>query len=84
VESVARDALADYARRHSGGGVDFDRLDRVRRDLGVPDIENAWPPEMDDAALSRRVLGLEDASGNPIAKAWETPTVSPAARVREE
>ena len=50
--------------RKQGGGLDWDRLNAIRRRLGIKDA----PPEeaeamiaaFHDPALSRRVLGLED------------------------
>ena len=50
--------------RKQGGGLDWDKLDDIRRELGIKDA----PPEeaeamiaaFHDPALSRRVLGLED------------------------
>ena len=50
--------------RTQGGGLDWDRLNAIRRRLGIKDA----PPEeaeamiaaFHDPALSRRVLGLED------------------------
>ena len=47
-----------------GGGLDWDKLDDIRRKLGIKDA----PPEeaeamiaaFHDPALSRRVLGLEE------------------------
>lgn len=46
------------ARKASG--MDFERAALVRRELGLdgPDVEA--PPEFDDPAFSRRVLGLQD------------------------
>jgi prevent-host-death family protein len=44
------------------GGVDWDKLAEARRKNGLEDVdpEALWPPEFDDPAFSRRVLGLED------------------------
>jgi antitoxin (DNA-binding transcriptional repressor) of toxin-antitoxin stability system len=50
-------------KRKEGGGLDWDRLNDIRRELGIKDA----PPEeaeamiaaFHDSALSRRVLGLE-------------------------
>ena len=50
-------------KRKQGGGLDWDRLNNIRRELGIKDA----PPEeaeamiaaFHDPALSRRVLGLE-------------------------
>jgi prevent-host-death family protein len=42
-------------------GFDFERAARVRKEMGLDklDIEDLWPPEFDDPAFSRKVLGLE-------------------------
>jgi prevent-host-death family protein len=42
------------------GGIDFDKLERVRRELGLDGLVIEIPPEFDDPAFSRRVLGLEE------------------------
>ncbi|HEV2866105.1 MAG TPA: hypothetical protein VGX37_06285 [Allosphingosinicella sp.] len=44
------------------GGVDFKKLKGIRRKLGLEkvDAEGLWPPEFNDPAFSRRVLGLEE------------------------
>lgn len=44
------------------GGVDFQKLEDIRRKLGLQDIgaEASWPAEFDDPAFSRKVLGLAD------------------------
>lgn len=44
------------------GGVDFKKLHAIRRELGLTDVnaDQLWPPEFDDPAFSRRVLGIED------------------------
>ena len=39
-------------------GTDFAKADAVRRSLGLDDLTVDVPPEFDDPALSRRVLGL--------------------------
>ena len=44
-------------RRH--GGVDFYNLARCRARLGLDEEGDGWPPELDDPALSRAVLGLD-------------------------
>ncbi len=41
------------------GGIDFDRLEKTRRRLGIEDGDG-WPEAFDDPAFSRRVLCLDD------------------------
>ncbi len=41
------------------GGIDFDRLEAVRRRLGIAGDGEGWPDEFNDPAFSRRVLGLD-------------------------
>jgi plasmid stability protein len=59
VEALARAVLTKAAHDARPTGIDFDRLARHKKALG---IENGpeWTAELDDPALSRRVLGLED------------------------
>ena len=51
--------------RKRRGGFDWDRLDANRRRLGIrdasPEEAAAWKADFEDAAFSRRVLGLDDA-----------------------
>ncbi len=42
------------------GGIDFDKLEAARRDLGLGGERERWPEEFNDPDFSRRVLGLED------------------------
>ena len=41
-------------------GMDFERAEVVARELGLDGITVTLPPDFDDPAFSRRVLGLED------------------------
>ena len=43
-------------------GFDFERAARARKEMGLDtlDIDELWPPEFDDPAFSRKVLGLDD------------------------
>ena len=41
-------------------GMDFEKAARVRRDLGLDGLTVGLPPDFDDPAFSRQVLGLED------------------------
>jgi prevent-host-death family protein len=45
-------------RTHSG--MDFERAAVVRRELGLDGVQVKLPPDFDDPAFSRRVLGLPD------------------------
>ena len=49
--------------RKQGGGLDWDRLNDIRRELGIKDASPeevaAWKADFEDAAFSRRVLGLD-------------------------
>ena len=42
------------------GGIDFDKLEAMRQRLGIEGDGERWPEELNDSALSRRVLGLDD------------------------
>lgn len=44
----------------NAGGMDFDKAARVRRELGIDGLRIVLPPDFDDPAFSRRVLGLEE------------------------
>lgn len=60
VEALARGALEDVVRaQQNKGGIDFDLLQRQRAALGLTEDGPEWGEELDDPALSRRVLGLE-------------------------
>ncbi len=54
--------LVRFRRR---GGIDFERLERRRAQLGLTEEGEGWPPEFDDPAFSRRVLGLDDETDGP-------------------
>lgn len=43
------------------GGIDFDKLEAMRRRRGLGGDRERWPDEFDDPKLSRNVLGLDDA-----------------------
>lgn len=60
VEAFAREQLAEIVKRSERRGIDFERLARDRKALGIEEDGPSWTEEMDDPALSRRVLGLED------------------------
>ena len=42
------------------GGIDFEKLEKKRRELGIMDGEEGWPEQFNDPAFSRQVLGLDD------------------------
>jgi prevent-host-death family protein len=41
-------------------GMDFEKADRIRRELGLDGLTVTLPPDFDDPAFSRRVLGLDE------------------------
>ena len=41
-------------------GMDFEKAADVRRELGLAGLKVELPPDFDDPAFSRRVLGLPD------------------------
>ena len=51
VESVAA---------HRTSGMDFEKASIVRRELGLDGLDIMLPPDLDDPAFSRQVLGLPD------------------------
>ncbi len=57
VEAFVRETLSEVARRKRGG-IDFEKLARDRAALGFHEDGPAWTPDLDDPALSRKVLGL--------------------------
>ena len=50
----------ELVRCHGRGGIDFDKLEAMRRRLGIEGDGERWPKELNDPVLSRRVLGLDD------------------------
>ncbi len=60
VESLAREALGDLAQGKRRGGIDFEEVRRVREAHGVFEDGPPWTDDLDDPALTRRVLGLEE------------------------
>jgi plasmid stability protein len=60
VEALARAALTDLARQARTGGIDFAKLGRDRAALGLTEDGPEWTEALDNPALSRRVLGLND------------------------
>ena len=45
---------------HTASGMDFDKAAVVRRGLGLDGLKVSLPPNFDDPAFSRQVLGLTD------------------------
>ncbi len=45
---------------HRASGMDFEKAAVVRRELGLEGLNIMLPPDFDDPAFSRRVLGLPD------------------------
>lgn len=45
---------------HRVSGMDFDKAVIVRRELGLDGLKVSSPPDFDDPAFSRCVLGLPD------------------------
>ena len=41
-------------------GMDFEKAASVRRELGIDGLKVDLPPDFDDPAFSRQVLGLQD------------------------
>ncbi len=56
--------LVRCKRRKRKGGFDFDKWEETRRRMGIkdapPEEAEAMRAALEDSALSRRVLGLED------------------------
>ena len=50
----------ELVRCRRRGGIDFDKLEEMRRDLGIEGDGERWPEELNDPAFSRHVLGLDD------------------------
>ena len=45
---------------HAASGMDFDKAAIIRRELGLDGLKVSLPPNFDDPAFSRQVLGLKD------------------------
>ena len=50
----------ELVRCRERGGIDFDKLETMRRRLGIEGDGERWPKKLNDPTLSRRVLGLDD------------------------
>ncbi len=44
----------------TASGMDFEKAATVRRELGLDGLKVGLPPDFDDPAFSRQVLGLEE------------------------
>ena len=57
---ITRDGhpAAELLRCDRRGGIDFDKLEAVRRRLGIQGDGEGWPGRFNDPAFSREVLGL--------------------------
>ncbi len=51
---------AELVACEARGGIDFEKLEQIRRRLGIVGDGERWPEEWNDPAFSRQVLGLED------------------------
>ena len=60
VETLAREVLTKAANDERPRGIDFERLARHKKTLGIAGGGPEWTAAMDDPGLSRRVLGLEE------------------------
>jgi len=45
---------------HRAAGMDFDKAAGIRQELGLDGLKVTLPPDFDDPAFSRRVLGLDE------------------------
>jgi plasmid stability protein len=57
VEAFVRDKLSEIATRKKGG-IDFDKLARARAALGLYEDGPVWTPDLDEPAVSWKVLGM--------------------------
>ncbi len=60
VEGLVRKLLAEVVHARRPTGIDFDAIAEERAKLGVAEDGPEWTEALDDPALSRRLLGLED------------------------
>ena len=50
----------ELVRCRQRGGIDFEKLEAMRKRLGIEGDGDGWEDEFNDPAFSRRVLGLDD------------------------
>ena len=53
-------SFVELVPAHKASGMDFGNAAIVRRELGLEGLKASLPPDLDDPAFSRRVLGLWD------------------------
>ena len=58
----------ELVRCRPRGAIDFEKLEKTRRELGIEGDGERWPEEFDDPAFSRRVLGLELEDGEGLVR----------------
>jgi prevent-host-death family protein len=51
-------SVAEIKSIASQDGIDFKKLDELRRESGIVDSDQDWPDEFDDPDFSREALGL--------------------------
>lgn len=59
LEALVRTLLGEAAREARPTGIDFAQIAADRAKLGLTEDGPEWTAELDDPALSRRLLGLE-------------------------
>ncbi|MGH6950353.1 MAG: FitA-like ribbon-helix-helix domain-containing protein [Vitreimonas sp.] len=59
VEAFVRTLLGEAAREARPTGIDFAQIAADRAQLGLTEDGPEWTDELDDPALSRRLLGLD-------------------------
>lgn len=52
--------LVELVPARKASGMDFEKAEAVRRELGLDRLDVTLPSNFDDPAFSRQVLGLED------------------------
>ncbi len=54
-----RRPVVELVRCDPRSGIDFEKLEAARRQLGIEGDGNGWPEEFNDPTFSREVLGLD-------------------------
>ena len=54
-----RRPVVELVRCDPRSGIDFEKLEAARRQLGIEGGGDGWPEEFNDPAFSRKVLGLD-------------------------
>lgn len=52
--------VAELVRCQGRGGIDFEKLEAVRKRLGISGNREGWPQAFNNPEFSRQVLGLEE------------------------